>query len=53
MPAAHTTTSIECSGGLHTTANYIARWMKWHLDRFAAEDRDLRLLDHAAYTATG
>jgi len=29
-------------------ASDIARWMKWHLDRFAATDRDLRLLDHAA-----
>jgi serine-type D-Ala-D-Ala carboxypeptidase/endopeptidase len=49
MPGAHTPTSIECAGGLHTTANDIARWMKWHLDRFATADRDLRLLDHAAY----
>jgi D-alanyl-D-alanine-carboxypeptidase/D-alanyl-D-alanine-endopeptidase len=49
MPAAHTPTSIECAGGLHTTANDMARWMKWHLDRFASTDRDLRLLDHAAY----
>jgi D-alanyl-D-alanine-carboxypeptidase/D-alanyl-D-alanine-endopeptidase len=44
-----TPTSIECAGGLHSTANDMARWMKWHLDRFAATDRDLRLLDHAAY----
>jgi D-alanyl-D-alanine-carboxypeptidase/D-alanyl-D-alanine-endopeptidase len=49
MPAAHTPTSIECAGGLHTTANDMMRWMTWHLDRFAAKDRDLRLLDHAAY----
>lgn len=49
MPAALTPTSIECAGGLHTTANDMARWMKWHLDRFATTDRDLRLLDHAAY----
>ena len=49
MPAAHTPTSIECAGGLHTTANDMARWMKWHLDLDAAKDRDLRLLDHAAY----
>ena len=27
----------------------MARWMKWHLDHFATTDRDLRLLDHAAY----
>jgi D-alanyl-D-alanine-carboxypeptidase/D-alanyl-D-alanine-endopeptidase len=49
MAAAPTPTSIECAGGLHTTANDMARWMKWHLDRFATADRDLRLLDHAAY----
>jgi serine-type D-Ala-D-Ala carboxypeptidase/endopeptidase len=49
MPAAHTPSSIECAGGLHTTANDMARWMKWHLDRFATTDRELRLLDHAAY----
>ncbi|MCP3474069.1 D-alanyl-D-alanine-carboxypeptidase/endopeptidase AmpH [Bradyrhizobium sp. CCGUVB1N3] len=49
MPAVHTPTSIECAGGLHTTANDMARWMKWHLDRFATTDRELRLLDHAAY----
>jgi serine-type D-Ala-D-Ala carboxypeptidase/endopeptidase len=49
MPAAHTPVSIECAGGLHTTANDIARWMKWHLDVGAVTDRDLRLLDHAAY----
>jgi CubicO group peptidase (beta-lactamase class C family) len=49
MPAAHTPVSIECAGGLHSTANDIARWMKWHLDAGSAKDRDLRLLDHAAY----
>jgi serine-type D-Ala-D-Ala carboxypeptidase/endopeptidase len=49
MPAAPSPTSIECAGGLYTTANDIARWMKWHLDRASDKDRDLRLLDHAAY----
>jgi D-alanyl-D-alanine-carboxypeptidase/D-alanyl-D-alanine-endopeptidase len=49
MPAVPTPTSIECAGGLYTTANDMARWMKWHLDRFAMTDRELRLLDHAAY----
>jgi serine-type D-Ala-D-Ala carboxypeptidase/endopeptidase len=48
MVAAHTPTSIECAGGLHTTANDIARWMKWHLDRSSSADHDLRLFDHAA-----
>ncbi|HEY7298622.1 MAG TPA: D-alanyl-D-alanine-carboxypeptidase/endopeptidase AmpH [Xanthobacteraceae bacterium] len=49
MVTAHTPTSIQCAGGLYTTANDMARWMRWHLDRFATTDRDLRLLDHAAY----
>jgi serine-type D-Ala-D-Ala carboxypeptidase/endopeptidase len=49
MVPAHTPTSIECAGGLHTTANDIARWMKWHLDRSSSADHDLRLFDHAAY----
>jgi serine-type D-Ala-D-Ala carboxypeptidase/endopeptidase len=49
MPHAKTPISIECAGGLFTTANDIARWMKWHLDRNAADGRDLRLLDHAAW----
>jgi serine-type D-Ala-D-Ala carboxypeptidase/endopeptidase len=49
MPAAPTPTTIECSGGLYSTANDMARWMRWHLDRFATTDRELRLLDHAAY----
>jgi D-alanyl-D-alanine-carboxypeptidase/D-alanyl-D-alanine-endopeptidase len=49
MPIAHTPTSIECAGGLYSTGNDMARYMRWHLDRFAAQGRDLRLLDHAAY----
>jgi serine-type D-Ala-D-Ala carboxypeptidase/endopeptidase len=49
MPAAPTPITIECPGGLYSTANDMARWMKWHLDRFATTDRELRLLDHAAY----
>jgi D-alanyl-D-alanine-carboxypeptidase/D-alanyl-D-alanine-endopeptidase len=27
----------------------MACWMKWHLDRLTTTDRELRLLDHAAY----
>jgi D-alanyl-D-alanine-carboxypeptidase/D-alanyl-D-alanine-endopeptidase len=49
MPAARTPPSIECAGGLHSTARDMARWMTWHLDRFAAAEGELRLLDHAAY----
>lgn len=49
MPVAHTPVSIECAGGLYSTGNDMARFMKWHLDRFGTQARDLRLLDHAAY----
>ncbi len=49
MVAANTPTSIACAGGLHSTANDMARWMRWHLDRRDPAGRDLRLLDHAAY----
>lgn len=49
MATAHTPASIECAGGLYTTANDLARWMKWQLDRSATTDRDLRLFDHASY----
>ena len=49
MPTVPTPASIGCAGGLYSTANDMARWMKWHLDRFAVTDRELRLLDHAAY----
>jgi D-alanyl-D-alanine-carboxypeptidase/D-alanyl-D-alanine-endopeptidase len=49
LASAPTPTTIECPGGLYSSANDMARWMKWHLDRFATTDRELRLLDHAAY----
>jgi D-alanyl-D-alanine-carboxypeptidase/D-alanyl-D-alanine-endopeptidase len=49
MPAAPTPIAIECAGGLHTTPNDMLAWMKWHLDRFATEDAEMRLLDHASY----
>jgi D-alanyl-D-alanine-carboxypeptidase/D-alanyl-D-alanine-endopeptidase len=49
MPVAPTPATIECAGGLYTTANDMLRWMSWHLDRFAAGGQAVRLLDHAAY----
>jgi D-alanyl-D-alanine-carboxypeptidase/D-alanyl-D-alanine-endopeptidase len=49
MVEAPTPTSIECSGGQYTTANDMLRWMKWHLDRFSVTEKEMRLLDHAAY----
>jgi D-alanyl-D-alanine-carboxypeptidase/D-alanyl-D-alanine-endopeptidase len=49
MPAAPTPISIECSGGLYSTANDMLRWMRWHLDRTTSADSELRLVNHAAY----
>ena len=37
------------ASGLVSSTNDLLRWLDWHLDRFAAEDADMRLIDHAAY----
>ena len=37
------------ASALYSTANDILKWLDWHLDRFSAEDAEMRLLDHAAY----
>jgi D-alanyl-D-alanine-carboxypeptidase/D-alanyl-D-alanine-endopeptidase len=49
MPTVPTPISIECSGGLYSTANDMLRWMRWHLDRSSSADSELRLVNHAAY----
>jgi D-alanyl-D-alanine-carboxypeptidase/D-alanyl-D-alanine-endopeptidase len=49
MPWVPTPVSIECAGGLHTTANDMLAWIKWHLDRSVSDDAETRLLDHAAW----
>lgn len=41
--------AAQGASGLYATADDLVRWLRWHLDRFAAEDAELRLLDHAAY----
>lgn len=40
---------LRGSGSLRSTANDLLRWLQWHLDRFAEEDAEMRLLDHASY----
>lgn len=37
------------ASSLSSTANDILKWLDWHLDRFSAEDAEVRLLNHAAY----
>jgi D-alanyl-D-alanine-carboxypeptidase/D-alanyl-D-alanine-endopeptidase len=49
MPFAPTPETIQCAGGLYTTPDDMLRWLRWHLDRFSPDDREMRLLDHAAY----
>jgi D-alanyl-D-alanine-carboxypeptidase/D-alanyl-D-alanine-endopeptidase len=49
MPLSQTSPMIVGAGGLYSTANDMVRWLKWHVDRFAAKDADMRLLDHRAY----
>jgi D-alanyl-D-alanine-carboxypeptidase/D-alanyl-D-alanine-endopeptidase len=49
MPLSQTSPMIVGAGGLYSTANDMLRWLKWHLDRFADEDAEMRLLDHRAY----
>lgn len=49
MPAVPSPETIECAGGLHTTANDMTRWISWHLDRYADIDREMRAVAHAAW----
>ena len=49
MPIVLTPMSIECSGGLYSTANDMLRWMRWHLDRSPSADSEVRVVNHAAY----
>jgi D-alanyl-D-alanine-carboxypeptidase/D-alanyl-D-alanine-endopeptidase len=49
LPDVPTGQVIVGSGGLYSTADDLIRWLRWHLDRFSAEDAELRLLDHAVY----
>ncbi len=44
-----TGTVIVGSGGLYSTADDMAKWLRWHLDRFSEDGAEARLLDHAAY----
>ena len=49
MPLSQTSPMIVGAGGLYSTTNDMLRWLKWHLDRFATKDGDMRLLDHRGY----
>jgi D-alanyl-D-alanine-carboxypeptidase/D-alanyl-D-alanine-endopeptidase len=49
IPFAPTPETIECAGGLYTSANDMMKWMKWHLDRAPGPGQEVRLIDHAAW----
>jgi serine-type D-Ala-D-Ala carboxypeptidase/endopeptidase len=49
MPDVPTTPVMAGASSLYSTANDILKWLNWHLDRFSADDAEMRLLDHAAY----
>ncbi|MBV8509006.1 MAG: D-alanyl-D-alanine-carboxypeptidase/endopeptidase AmpH [Xanthobacteraceae bacterium] len=49
LPFIETAPMIQGAGGLYSSANDMVRWLRWHLDRFATVDAEMRLMDHAAY----
>ena len=49
LPNVPTGAMIVGSGGLYSTAEDMAKWLRWHLDRFSDGSAEVRLLDHAAY----
>ena len=49
MPWVPTPVTIECAGGLYSTANDMLKWMSWHLDRDDAANAEWRTMDHAAW----
>ncbi len=49
MKLAPTPAMIVGAGGLYSTTNDMLRWLAWHLDRLAAKDAEMRLIDHAAW----
>lgn len=49
MPRVPSPVTIECSGGLYSTANDMLKWLTWHLDRDDAASDLWRTMDHAAW----
>ncbi|HEY7663112.1 MAG TPA: D-alanyl-D-alanine-carboxypeptidase/endopeptidase AmpH [Xanthobacteraceae bacterium] len=49
LPDVKTPLIAAGASGLYSTPSDILRWLSWHLDRFAADRAEIRLLDHAAY----
>ena len=49
LPFIETLPMVQGAGGLYSTGNDMVRWLRWHLDRFATQGAEMRLLDHAVY----
>ena len=49
MPWVPSPATIECAGGLYTTANDMLKWMAWHLDRDDAVNAEWRAMSHAGW----
>ncbi len=49
MPWVPSPVTIECAGGLYSTASDMQKWMSWHLDRDDAADAEWRTINHAAW----
>jgi D-alanyl-D-alanine-carboxypeptidase/D-alanyl-D-alanine-endopeptidase len=49
LPDVPATPIMAGASSLYSTTDDILKWLDWHLDRFASEDAEMRLLDHAAY----
>jgi D-alanyl-D-alanine-carboxypeptidase/D-alanyl-D-alanine-endopeptidase len=48
LPFVPSPVTIECAGGLYTSARDMQKWMAWHLDRGPADDA-WRTMDHAGW----
>lgn len=49
MPWVPSPVTIECAGGLYTTANDMLKWLGWHLARDSDADADWRRMVHAGW----
>ncbi len=49
LPDVKTPLIAAGASGIYSTPNDVLRWLSWHLDRFASDQAEIRLLDHAAY----
>ncbi|MER2508540.1 MAG: D-alanyl-D-alanine-carboxypeptidase/endopeptidase AmpH [Amaricoccus sp.] len=49
MPLAPTPVTIECAGGLYSTASDMLRFIAWHLDRDDTANAERRRFNHAGW----